>query len=146
MDNDVSVPFYKRLYDNYDYGINWHSIVRNGEHLPHDTQERLIGVVDDLPHGSGIDSDWRFYETRSYYCLTNSYHAMDDNGMYDGWMDFTVKIRKDILNDADKLSADFVLQFNGLSSYHRRKYEWSVRDYLEQTIQYSLWLVDHEGE
>lgn len=142
----MSTPFDRALHNGYHFGVNWFDIVRNGNHLPHDIQERLIAIIDELPHGSGIDSDWCYYETKGYHCLTNSYHCMNKNGYYDGWMDFTVKMPKSIFNDADRLSTDFVLQFNRATSWQREKHAWRIRDYLDQTIHYSLWLVDNKED
>lgn len=75
-------------------------------------------------HGSGIDCDWYLKETQRYFVLSNSFHVMDDNGMYDGYMDFNVLIDK-------RKAKVHTIKFPGLSSYHRNKYMWIVRSYLE---------------
>lgn len=48
-----------------------------------------------LPSGSGIDSGCKIdlaKSTGEKIVITSSYHTMDDNGMYAGWIDFTVTI------------------------------------------------------
>jgi len=52
-------------------------------------------LADALPHGSGIDSDWRIVVKKNgAVYVFGSYHQMDENGMYNGWVDFTVIIRE----------------------------------------------------
>jgi len=56
--------------------------------------ETLNELIDLLPHGSGIDSDWNFNEDRSSeqkVVLHCAYHRMDEYG-YQGWIDFTVTV------------------------------------------------------
>ena len=75
-------------------------------------------------HGSGIDCEWYVSENKKYILLTNSYHCMDENGYYEGYCDFTVKI--------DKKKAkvhNITFQTN---SFYYRKYVPVIRDYLEQ--------------
>lgn len=142
MNNEDLTPFDEKMFQS-SWGIDWQQIAHFNANVPNDAQKRLIDIIESLPHGSGIDSDWSMHETKSYYCFTNSYHAMDENGYYDGWADFTVKIPKDTINDPDRLSSEFVLQFNGVyAQYLNRKHY--LRDYLEDTIHESLWQTDHE--
>lgn len=54
--------------------------------------EKLIRwLTDRLPHGAGIDGDWEITESPSTGRIraSNSFHAMDEDGYYDGWMPFT---------------------------------------------------------
>ena len=49
-------------------------------------------IVELLPHGSGIDTDWLLWgrlRNRNVVCIC-SYHGMDEHGSYDGWQDFKV--------------------------------------------------------
>ena len=53
----------------------------------------LQELADELPHGSGIDCLWtvdRFINGTVHF--HNEYHAMNENGMYDGWYDFKVTL------------------------------------------------------
>ena len=61
------------------------------------TQSIIDDIQDELnqllPHGAGIDQNWVIEHSGSteYMCY-NSYHAMDGNGHYCGWVDFEVTI------------------------------------------------------
>lgn len=56
----------------------------------------LCDLINKLPHGSGIDGTTLI---QTYKCrkdlivIESSYHCMDGNGFYDGWIDFEVWIR-----------------------------------------------------
>ena len=59
-------------------------------------EERLEELLEELPHGSGIDGDWKYDFITSNgekIVLFNSYHCMDEMGGYDGWVNFTVTIK-----------------------------------------------------
>lgn len=54
-----------------------------------------------LPSGSGIDSGCtidRDYSTDEKIIITSSYHAMNENGYYDGWIDFTVTVKPSFIS------------------------------------------------
>lgn len=61
-------------------------------------------LLDLLPHGSGIDASWEI-DTHKNGNITakNSFHSMNDTGMYDGWMNFTVRIFRVKKNKLNKL-------------------------------------------
>ena len=63
---------------------------------------------------------------------------MDENGYYDGWQDFSIKL------PANGAVDDFKLQFNG-DGYLAQKYQ--LRDYLDDLISYliSEWLDSYAG-
>lgn len=85
-----------------------------------------------LPHGSGIDCKWEFdYQSNGKVLARNSWHCMNDVGYYDGWADFTIKF------DLHKPMNEFVLQFNGKVSHYKAN-KYFLRDYLEESIYYSL--------
>ncbi len=85
-------------------------------------------IAEALPHGSGIDSDWHIEEKGNKIYAYNSYHCMDECGMYCGWQDFYVVIPITDLKN-------FKLHFQG-GQYLAQKY--MLRDYLEDTILYAL--------
>ena len=92
--------------------------------------EDLAGV---LPHGSGIDADWTIEYRGNYIIARNSYHCMDENGMYDGWQDFSIVIEKDEYKG--KYQNNIRLHFhNG----HYKADKYMLRDYLEDIIYYCL--------
>lgn len=48
-----------------------------------------------LPRGSGIDNGMFFSHLQSddnKMVICSSFHVLDENGFYDGWIDFTVEI------------------------------------------------------
>jgi hypothetical protein len=107
---------------------------------------------DILPHGSGIDCKWHVEVSPSGNVVcSNSFHLMDENGMYDGWQDFTVTLfrhKRDRLHPltgpcegqvqviARKGDWDFRLTFQKPVS--RRPGAYGLRDYLEETIHHAL--------
>ncbi len=58
-------------------------------------EEALNDMLNELPHGSGIDGT---YSIDAGYCNADKieffcqYQAMNENGMYDGWIDYKVKV------------------------------------------------------
>lgn len=62
-----------------------------------------------LPHGSGFDSGCTIDIDKSNdtrIVINSSYHVMNENGFYSGWVDFTVTVRP-------LLSFGFVLDIKG---------------------------------
>ena len=103
----------------------------------YDRHERtVLDLVDNfLPHGSGIDSDLEFdFETSTgeKLVINGSYHAMDENGMYDGWIDFLVTVRPSL-----QFGFDLNVQFTGANSRAYRKYG-DVREYLHEIFDGAL--------
>jgi len=57
------------------------------DHFPGSSPEEQL--CEELPHGGGIDGTWHctIYKNGNVeFC--NGFHAMDENGYYDGWGDF----------------------------------------------------------
>ena len=75
-------------------------------------------------HGSGIDCDWHISENKSNIIMSNSIHCMDENGYYEGYMDFSVRI--------DKKTAQVKRIMFHTNSFYRRKYVWLWKEPLEQ--------------
>ena len=93
-------------------------------------------LVDELPHGSGLDCNW-YYDVPSSsntVRLSNSYHCMKENGYHDGYADFTLIV--DCLPDIQNLHG-FRLQFNGRES-QKLNYKYGLREYLEETFGWAL--------
>jgi hypothetical protein len=83
-------------------------------------------LLDELPHGSGINGDWIISETKDRFIATNFYDTMNENGFYDVAVDFQLTIPK-------KNPMDFRLKFIGSrAQYYVKKY--MLRDYLEETF------------
>jgi len=97
-------------------------------------QNTLIGyILEHLPHGSGIDGDWSmdFNEKKQEVSFYNSYHYMDGYGYYRRWIDFKVRIS---LKHID----NFYLSFRGPSSDYWYINGYGIREYLNDTIRFSL--------
>lgn len=70
-----------------------------------------------LPSGSGIDCGTKIYRDYSLrdIILKFSYHAMDENGFYDGWYDYTLTLSPDFVwgfqmhLDGNEEYADYLL-------------------------------------
>ena len=89
-----------------------------------DEIELLLG--NDIPHGSGIDCSYVYTMFDNRLTIENSFHCMNNNGYYDGYIDFKLIIPFDN-------PADFKLQFTDYKEHRNtiKKYGWSIRDYLE---------------
>ena len=103
----------------YSSQINWSKFT---------AQERAI--IENLPHGSGIDADWTADKARGTIVCHNSYHCMDEMGGYCGWADFSIRW-------TPGQEKDFRLMFHGRDSqYLNTRYQ--LRDYLEDTLYFCL--------
>lgn len=105
------------------------------------------GAIFRLPHGSGIDCKWNWGtdEDDLTLSLTNDYHAMDNNGMYCGYVhfevivcfiddkfDFDVNVSQD---DIDRIIEDYEEIVNEDSEIETNApYLDDLQDYLYQTI------------
>ena len=86
------------------------------------TQEKVDRIVSVLPHGSGINYDYKIRVIGARLYVSNSYDVMDENGIYIGVLPFTVCYKN------GKWS---YIEFNGLTSrgyYIVNKY--AIREYL----------------
>jgi len=100
------------------------------EELKHcHSADQAIKIINQLPHGSGIDSDWYISFNPDAMTCENSFHILNENGFYDGWVDFKVSIfwikgKYDI----ESLEIDF-FQHDDVSM---------LSDYLSDTIYHCL--------
>lgn len=65
---------------------------RNNEVWYKRHSKTIYKLLDLLPHGSGLDGQYKLDVKNEKILLYMDYHAMDDNGYYDGWIHFTVTI------------------------------------------------------
>ena len=105
--------------------------IESGNHEWYDKHEQRIidTLLSILPHGSGIDCKWKFDITNKAIECKNSYHVMNDNGMYSGYIDFTVKIKTTHRDITGKLDFTITGRFGK---------NQDIKDYLCDTISYSL--------
>ena len=70
--------------------------------------DRLNELLDELPHGSGIDGKWEIEGLNDTITLYNTFDAMDENGMYDQVINFKVKVRGSLMFGIDlKITGNF---------------------------------------
>lgn len=72
--------------------------------------DSIVGeLVEALPHGSGINSNWYFNDIDGFSieCI-NYYQAMDSNGYYCGNVPFTVKLNLETLDFDVKVSQESI--------------------------------------
>jgi hypothetical protein len=103
-----------------------------------------------LPHGSGIDCSWEITLHRDgNVTAKNYYHAMNENGMYDGYMPFTVKIFRVKETRVNKLKGPCAGKYQIVAmkgdidvkitcNESRKASFYGLKEYLEQTISFSL--------
>ena len=63
--------------------------------------DRLHAMLQALPHGSGLDTDWHYDGDKcnaERVTLTISYHNMDEQGGYCGWSDLVITIRPSLIH------------------------------------------------
>ena len=92
-------------------------------------EKRLCELLDELPHGSGLDYTWHYDFNKSNQdkiVLLMSFHAMDENGYYDAVIDFKVTITASLSND-----------INMVITGNFGKYQ-DIKDYLYDILQYAL--------
>lgn len=68
----------------------------------------LENIINILPHGSGFDSDWVIdTEDDQFIKLSNSYHAMDGNGFYSGWLHFIINLGRPDFKENEEFDSYF---------------------------------------
>ena len=95
----------------------------------------LLAGMDTAPHGSGINYDYTLYLTDKELVVCNTYDCMNENGFYDGVIDFSVYIPV-------KKPSDFTIRFRNTKANRNSigKYGYFIKEYLETL--YSDWLVE----
>ena len=103
---------------------------QNSLDLNRDLIEHVLLAI--LPHGSGIDCNWNFdWFDNGKVRASNSFHCMNDAGMYDGYADFSL-----VIPVVQPMSA-FRLAFHGATA-HRKARRYDLRDCLAETIYHAL--------
>jgi hypothetical protein len=110
-----------------DYGFGYDSSFSIG------MSKREHAICTNLPHGSGIDYNWRVKRLKNgKLVLRNEVRVMDEWGYYVGSLPFSITI------DANDPTS-FRLTFNYLTS---SGYRWverlALRDYLEDTFMWTI--------
>jgi hypothetical protein len=99
-----------KLYKVFARELNRYSRVKEKEgcdELLKEIEENIDRYINSLSHGSGIDGEYTVELKKNgnmvIYC---SFHAMDGNGYYDGWIDYSVTV-------VPSLEEDFVPRITG---------------------------------
>ena len=92
-----------------------------------ETNEKIEQI---LPHGSGINDDWDICNRENFWECKNFWDCINNDGYYDGFIDFTVRIYK---NE----NREFRIFINGNRSHNKNK-KYHIKEYLEDTIHYVL--------
>ncbi len=93
-----------------------------------DIEDFASDLIERLPHGSGIDADWRWeYYGDGELRAFNSYHTMDEFGGYSDWVDFSV-LFKDI-RDVKEFEVECEKEDDAMAI---------LIDYIDETINYYL--------
>jgi len=94
-----------------------------------ETIESLIKTY--FPHGSGIDSEYVFDYEKSHsnrLVFYNEFHAMDENGYYDGWIPYTVSVTPSLAFGANiTITGRFAGKYSYLKDYLHEVYNWDLR-------------------
>jgi hypothetical protein len=91
-------------------------------------------TLERLPHGSGIDRNWGILNCSNpskRIVLDNSFHRMDNNGSYCGWLPFKVVITPSLWSVIE-------IRVTGCSKHP------GVQDYLEETLR-DYFLEEYRG-
>lgn len=85
---------------------------KNNQELADKYEEDIAKYLDKyLPRGSGIDNGMFFSHLQSddnKMVICSSFHVLDENGFYDGWIDFTVEIYPAFVGGIDlKIKGNF---------------------------------------
>jgi hypothetical protein len=91
--------------------------------MKHYFNYELAEKLCDKVHGSGLDTSPRILDTFAlkYVQILWEFHLMDEDGYYDGYWDFTLKIPRDNPQ---------AFTITGRSNNHRRKSTYGIKDYL----------------
>jgi len=97
-----------------------------------------------LPRGSGIDNGMFFSPLQSddnKMVICSSFHVLDENGFYDGWIDFTVEIYPAFLGGIDlKIEGNFTNRVNCV-----KEDASDIKEYLYEVF-YDALMQEIEGD
>lgn len=78
-------------------------IKRNNTEWKEKHEETIEEIVKNkLPSGSGIDNGNKFNFEKSNgdkIVIDSAFHVLDENGMYDGWIDYNVTVKPSLIHD-----------------------------------------------
>lgn len=92
-------------------------------------EETIENIIKSLPHGSGIDGVTKIdleKSTAEKIVIYSEYHCMNEDGYYDGWVDFIITI---------KPSLQFGINLNITGNFGKNQ---ELKDYLYETFDSDL--------
>lgn len=101
------------------------------------TEKLIDDLIENLPHGSGIDCDYSWTKSNGALVLHNSFHNMNDGGYYDGYSEFKLHL---ILNDDGGWGVHkirFAKSITNASTYRKYSNEM-LMDYLYDTFSWGI--------
>jgi hypothetical protein len=118
------------LYKKFAMTLNaYQNCVKSGnEEWKNKHYDKLYEMLEELPHGSGIDGESRFDLSKSdpnKLVFHIEYHCMDESGMYAGWYSYKIIVTPSLQNDFD-------LNIVGKDTPNQAK------EYLYETFQYAF--------
>ena len=97
---------------------------------------RVKELLDELPHGSGIDGTWRadlIDTTTDLLILSCEYHHMNESGYYDGWTAFRVKVKASLLHGITvRVIGPFPSKYNDTRDYLGEILDMDLRKEVER--------------
>ena len=79
-------------------------IERGNDECREKHEARIERIINEFPHGAGIDGETAIYYHRSRkdrVVIRSSFHCLNDNGLYTHWIDFQLIITPSLANDFD---------------------------------------------
>lgn len=99
-------------------------------------RSRIKELLDELPHGSGIDGTWSaeldntFTDKLILYC---QYHHMNEDGYYDGWTDFKVVVKANLLHEIFvRVTGSFPARYADTRDYLTEMLDCDLRKEIER--------------
>ena len=90
-----------------------------------------------LPHGSGIDGQTTVdieKSGRSRIILYSEYHAMNEVGFYDGWIDFKVTVKPDLVTGLDVIVTGRFGKYSDLKDGLASDYDYALTQEIPEDI------------
>lgn len=98
----MKYPLYKKFA--MTLGAYQNCVKSGNEEWKNKHYDKMYEMIEELPHGSGIDGETRFSiekSTPNKLVIHIEYHCMDDNGMYAGWYPYKIIVTPSLQNDFD---------------------------------------------
>ena len=121
----------------------WHTEYNPTHLMPITPQEKdLYRLAKSLPHGSGINGEWylTYIKKGKKFYASNHYEAMNEQGSYCHFYEFTLTLSKTqrIDQNGNSYSEFEIAHFNFHDQRERACCGYGIKDYLWQTIQEAL--------